>query len=151
MAVAVQRARRTAAENRELRELGAGERNEQLDAVHAAVGPDVVASLSKLWGAMKGDEDRMAASLDTESRRELLLLLRSLGEGNNGPDDVVRAEDLQRAEHFLLRAFPDKETQELLLAAARAGVAYSQLDGKGTADGATEAAKPGSSTGFLPG
>ena len=146
-AIALHKARLAGAETRALRELGAGsqqtlEKQQQagVDALHNAVGSDMIDSLSKLWKSMK-TSDRVATSLDARARRELLQHMRVLGEGFDV--GMMPDTELEQAEHFLLRSCPLGEMQAALLAASRAGVAFAQLD---ESKNDTKKEKP---TGFL--
>ena len=104
-AIALHKARLAGAETRALRELGAGsqqtlEKQQQagVDALHNAVGSDMIDSLSKLWKSMK-TSDRVATSLDARARRELLQHMRVLGEGFDV--GMMPDTELEQAEHFL--------------------------------------------------
>ena len=136
MTLALRQARHKGQENRALRmALGSAEGEEEVAALAEinqkqeemrVASSAAVSKLNTLWRAMKGGQERMASSIDGEQRKELLELMRSL---DSAADPYFQSEgEMMRAEHYLLRAFPHKEEQEVLLTAARASSAFSQLE-----------------------
>ena len=63
-------------------------------------------------------------------------------EGLDGSHELANPsdEELERAEHYLLRNFPHKDTQSILLAAARAGRQLADLEVRTVANGNDEKA-----------
>ena len=114
----------------ELAELRASTR-----AVQAASG-EIAESVAGLWSVMKGSNDRLASSLDRPGRLQLLELMQKQSDSNGSEHDIGAAE------HYLLRHFPQKDMQAVLLAAARVGAAR-------VIDGAAEGAHA-TPTEFLP-
>ena len=100
-----------------------------IDAMRAA-STGIIGALTQLWHAMRHDQQRIASSLPAYARRELLDHMRTLNAAAAAAENPYFHSDseLERAEHYLLRAFPHADIQEIILAAARAGVAFSQLD-----------------------
>ena len=136
MTLALRQSRRLGEENRALRmALGSAEGEEEVAAladinkkqeeVRDASGA-CISKLNALWRAMTGGRERLASSIDGTRRKELLELMRSL---DSEADPYFQSDDeMLRAEHYLLRAFPHKEEQEMLLAAAHASFAFAQLE-----------------------
>ena len=150
MALAIRSGRQAERANRMLRSLASeaaeitrselprqvDEQQVEVEAKLVKAGAEVKEALSELWNSMRRNEARRATSLDATSRRELLLLLRGLDGSHElaNPSD----EELERAEHYLLRNFPHKDTQSILLAAARAGRQLADLEVRTVANGNDE-------------
>ena len=104
----------------------AAELKAELGALRGASG-EIVETLGALWESMKGGKDRMASSLDRGTRLQLLRMMQTF---DADADPRVSEGELLQAEHYLLRHFPQKDMQALLLAASRAGTAHKSVSGR---------------------
>lgn len=122
----------------------AAELKAELGALRGASG-EIVDTLGALWESMKGGKERMAASLDRGTRLQLLRMMQTF---DAEADPSVSEGELLQAEHYLLRHFPQKDMQALLLAASRAGTAHKSVSGRPAAAQRSQARV---STELLPG
>ena len=105
----------------------------------------IVDGLGTLWRSMTGSKERMASSLDRTERLQLLTLMHA----TTAADSQQPSEsEMLAAEDYLLRHFPQRDVQALLLAASRAGAAHNLARGTQSEHAAPESlADP---PGYLP-